>query len=335
MISIDNIYSNELIKYFSKKVYDTNEILKEENKKEKDKKYKDINSNIKNFLIDLSFEKNGKIALGTLMSKYENNTKIIEDFFTKLETKFSSKDLDVRDVFLKSNDKTPCDYNTKNIKEKVVCIKKFILNKYNNMYKNLRNKHGKKLIEIGGLHICPYCSRNYIGVIESIDGSKSITPDLDHFYPKSRYPFLGITISNFVPSCLFCNQRAKSDEDFYKNSAYPPNKIFNDIEFDFDVYLNKIYIKNYANLIKIDGYKILLDTFLIQETYATHSEILKSIVNKTQKYKKSKIDDISKYTVGLSSTDIKKIVFYEYEFMNKKKELLYKMKKDLYRAIVK
>ena len=286
MIFIDKVYENKLIEYFSKDIYNSNDILEEKNKADKDKKYKNINSNIKNFLLDLSFEENGKMARSTLMSKYENNTKIIEDFFTKLEIKFSLKgNKSAREIFLDTNDKTSCNYNTDDIEKQVVCIKKFILSKYSNMYKNLRKMHGKKLIEIGDLHICPYCSRNYIGVIES--NLKSITPDLDHFYPKSRYPFLGVTISNFVPSCLFCNQRAKNDKDFYKNSAYPPNKIFNDIEFDFDVYLNKIYIKNYADLIKIDGYQTLLDTFLIQETYATHTEILKNIVNKTQKYNQS------------------------------------------------
>ena len=101
------------------------------------------------------------------------------------------------------------------------------------------------------------------------------------------------------------------------------------------MYLNKIYIKNYKQLITTPGYKTILDTFLIQETYATHTEILKTIVSKTVKYRKSKIEDIAKHTVGLSISDIKKIVFYEYEFMNKKKELLYKMKKDFYETIVK
>ena len=78
-----------------------------------------------------------------------------------------------------------------------------------------------------------------------------------------------------------------------------------------------------------------LDTFLIQELYAGHTEILKNIIDKNRKYRKSKIEDIVKHTVGLSSFDVKKIVFYEYEFMNKKKELLYKLKKDLYKNIVK
>ena len=76
-------------------------------------------------------------------------------------------------------------------------------------------------------------------------GKRAITPDLDHFYPKSKYPFLAVTLSNLIPSCLFCNQRAKNATDFYKTSIYPPNKIFDDIKFDFDPYSGKIFIENY------------------------------------------------------------------------------------------
>jgi len=326
MLKTDKKYQAELFKYFDKKAYNTYEILKT-------KSYINLDEKIKSFLSYLPFEENGKINLSTLLSTYTNNSSIIENFFKKLTAYFG---VNSRKIFIETTKET--DNKKKFIESKadiqVQIIKKFLLNKYSNMYKNLRNMHGQKLIEESDLHICPYCYRSYIGVVETEDGSKSITPDLDHFYPKSRYPFLAVTLSNLVPSCLFCNQRAKNDADFYKTSIYPPNEIFDEIEFDFDVYLNKIFIKNYDKLTSNIKYKTHLETFLIQETYATHTEILKNIINKNQKYRKSKIDDIAKHTVGLSSFDIKKMVFYEYEFMNKRKELLYKLKKDLYKSIV-
>lgn len=328
MITVDKTYQVELLKYFSKKDYDTKEKLEE----------LDCNSlsiDVRTFLLDLTFENNGLLNRNVLFSENSNNTKIIEDFFEKLINKFG---INSRDIFIntqKIKGSIQCDYSSLNNDEQVKCIKKFILEKYENMYTNMRNIHGKELIKSSDISICPYCYRSYIGVIEEEDGKRAITPDLDHFYPKSKYPFLAVTLSNLIPSCLFCNQRAKNATDFYKTSIYPPNKIFDDIKFDFDPYSGKIFIENYYNLISKIEYKTHLDTFLIQEVYASHKEILDNLLSKITKYRSSKINDIAKYTAGLTISEIKNIVFYEYEFMNNKKELLYKLKKDLYEKIVK
>jgi len=327
MLKISKKYQDEILIYFQKPTYCT------------EKKLDDVAfgfSNIpdrtKVFLKQLPFEKDYKISNDTFISYYENNEKIIEDFFNLLEVDFGNTS---RDVFIKTSKDETVNKTLNTDEEQVKVIKQFLLKKYSNMYKNFRTTHGKRVIEETGSNICPYCYRSYIKVVDEEKGPKSITPDIDHFYPKSRYPFLAVTLSNLVPSCLFCNQRAKNDEDFYKASIYPPHKIFDDIEFDYDVYLNKIYIKNYKKLISNKKYKMHLDTFLIQETYATHTEILKNIINKHKKYKQSKIQDLAKHTIGLSTSEIKKTVFYEYEFMNKRRELLYKLKKDLYEKIVK
>lgn len=322
MIKINKEYQNTLLKYFKKDIYDTKKILE-------NPKYNLIHSDIKIFLESLDFEKDGCVSNDLYLSSHENNSLMIEKFFEDLQSRLISN---AEDIFLKTTGEYNCDFTSNDKEEQVRCIKVFLQNKYDNLYNNFRKTHGKRLLEFSELHICPYCYRSYINIIES--ENKSLTPDLDHFYPKSRYPFLAVTLSNLVPSCLVCNERAKGSTDFYKNSVYPPSKIFDRIEFDYDVYLNKIFIKNYAKLIKDGRYKTLLDTFLIQETYATHIEVLKGIINKYRKYTNSKIEDISKYTVGLSISSIRSTVFYEYEFLNKKTELLYKLKKDLYSKIV-
>ncbi|MDD2829893.1 MAG: hypothetical protein PHW18_10000 [Sulfuricurvum sp.] len=324
MITIDAQYQNKLVEYFHKNDYDSIQILN-------DPSYNTMLQTTKDFLLNLSFEENGKIKPDVLFSEQSNNASTIETFFTSLINQFGNQS---RDIFIMTPENIDCNHSLMNIDEQVKCIKKFIINKYSKMYQNMRSVHGKKLIQSSNLFVCPYCHRSYIGVIESQDGSRNITPDLDHFYPKSRYPFLAVTLSNLIPSCLFCNQRSKKNIDFYKSSIYPPQTIFDKIEFDFDPYTHKIYINNYADLITNTAYKTHLETFLIQEIYASHTEVLSTILEKNQKYRQSKIEDIAEYTIGLSTSDIKKLVFYEYEFMDKKKELLYKLKKDLYNSIV-
>jgi hypothetical protein len=327
MLNISKEYKTELLKYFQKDTYCTE-------KKLSDLTYgfSKIPHRTKSFLKNLTFEENFKLSSNTLFSSHENNKHIIENFFLSLEAIYGT---DSRDIFLTTNKGEKVNHELDTDQEQVKVIKQFLLKKYSNMYKNFRGLHGKRVIEQTGENICPYCYRSYVNVSESEDGTKAVTPDLDHFFPKSRYPFLSVTLSNLIPSCLFCNQRAKNDEDFYKASIYPPQKIFDNIEFDYDIYLNKIYIKNYKDLISNPAYAMHLKTFLIQETYATHTEILKNIINKYRKYRQSKIEDLIKHTIGLSAFETKKIVFYEYEFMNKKRELMFKLKKDLYKKIVK
>ncbi len=196
MINIDKTNQDKLVEYFNKDIYNTNEILKAT-------QYTYLCPNVKDFIENLIFEENGILKQDVLFSENLNNTKIIEDFFTSLTNKFG---VNSRDVFIntqKINGSIQCDYSSHDSNEQIKCIKKFILEKYEKMYTNLRNTYGKELIKSSDISICPYCYRSYIGVIEEEYGKRTITPDLDHFYPKSKYPFLSVTLSNLVPSCLF------------------------------------------------------------------------------------------------------------------------------------
>ena len=64
---------------------------------------------------------------------------------------------------------------------------------YKKLYKEGKwSRH--KLLSLMGIEVCPYCQRNYISSY-----GKKTTADLDHFYPKSLYPFLAFS-STFLHS---------------------------------------------------------------------------------------------------------------------------------------
>lgn len=63
------------------------------------------------------------------------------------------------------------------------------------------------------LKVCPYCNRNYIAPIYS-EHSGRLRADLDHFYGKSKFPYLSMSIYNLVPSCKFCNSSLKGEQEF-------------------------------------------------------------------------------------------------------------------------
>lgn len=56
---------------------------------------------------------------------------------------------------------------------------------------------------------CPYCNRNYI---YTLTNKGKIKPEIDHFFPKSKYPYFGISFFNLIPSCQTCNGKSAKGE---------------------------------------------------------------------------------------------------------------------------
>ena len=92
-----------------------------------------------------------------------------------------------------------------------------------------------KLLSLIGIEVCPYCQRNYISSYD-----KKTTADLDHFYPKSLYPFLALSLYNFIPSCQVCNSRFKGYKD-KGVSVYPYKESFDELGVKFKTSKEVIY----------------------------------------------------------------------------------------------
>ena len=97
---------------------------------------------------------------------------------------------------------------------------------YNKLYKK-ENWNRHELLSLIGIEVCPYCQRNYISSY-----GKKTTADLDHFYPKSLYPFLALSLYNFIPSCQICNSRFKGNKDA-RDSLYLYDEGFDELGIKF------------------------------------------------------------------------------------------------------
>lgn len=71
-------------------------------------------------------------------------------------------------------------------------------------------------------HVCPFCG------CEFFDAPTSRREDLDHYLPRSRYPFAAANLRNLVPMGAKCNSRYKlaqdirCDENGNQRSAFDP-----------------------------------------------------------------------------------------------------------------
>lgn len=94
---------------------------------------------------------------------------------------------------------------------------KEIQKEFEHIYTNFSNrKFGYQWAEKLGITVCPYCNRSYIFTVKKDGRNGKARPQYDHFFPKSIYPYLAVSIYNLIPSCAVCNG-GKSNVDSFKD----------------------------------------------------------------------------------------------------------------------
>jgi 5-methylcytosine-specific restriction endonuclease McrA len=166
-----------------------------------------------------------------------------------------------------------------------------------NTYENFSKDWNNKIVDVVGTRTCLYCNREYI--INYTDKTETkTTAELDHFYPRSLYPFLSISFFNLIPSCKICNSKLKGDYDTFKYKIlYPHIQNLNDnMQFkltiirsgfinnknDFDINLD---VKNNEAL---NSKKL----FRLETLYQEHKDIVLELIQKREIYPDSYIDDL-------------------------------------------
>ncbi|OBY73714.1 hypothetical protein [Acinetobacter gyllenbergii] len=103
-------------------------------------------------------------------------------------------------------------------------------------YNAMSQVFGREITNNMDLDVCLYCNNEDIETI-NIEGAET-RPDLDHFFPKSKFPFLALTLSNLIPAGNRCNQKYKKATSML-GYTHPfidginENKLFN-INYIFD-----------------------------------------------------------------------------------------------------
>ncbi|MBY7025164.1 MULTISPECIES: hypothetical protein [Clostridium] len=102
------------------------------------------------------------------------------------------------------------------------------------------------------IEICPYCD---------IDTTISVSNnEVEHFLPKSKFPFLSMNAYNLIPSCHTCNKKPEGKgTDVYMPIYSPYNMQIGDkLKFENDIVKRKIelstddsLIENYLKLLNL------------------------------------------------------------------------------------
>lgn len=154
----------------------------------------------------------------------------------------------------------------------------------------------EELMDDLGLTVCPYCNRNFVKSIkvkQNVRGKDVyVKGQLDHFYPRSLYPYLAICKHNLVPSCPSCNGASgKHDENTRTKGVVNPYTLTNSNGMKFKMTIARkgfSDLKSCAKSISIDvdctanpALANNEDIFHLKKLYATHTDYAAEVYYKT------------------------------------------------------
>lgn len=159
------------------------------------------------------------------------------------------------------------------------------------------------LMNLLDIKVCPYCNRNFIF---NTDKKGKRTCDIDHFFPKKKFPFLAVSFFNLIPSCKSCNQLKLdkwniSKETFLIN-PYDDRHEFK-AKFKFDISDSHFYHNSNSINIKLSGEqdkrtKNQISAFHIDKSYSNHKDYVLELIQKKYIYNESYLDELYKKYEG-------------------------------------
>lgn len=188
-----------------------------------------------------------------------------------------------------------------------------------------------------GIRVCPYCNRQYITPIYSRKNTNKpghfLRADLDHFYPKGKYPYLSMSLYNLVPSCKFCNSSLKGIKEFDFNDVNPYEDSFGD-HFDFKYLISEKRIK--VDMINEARIKNYLSFFQIEALNSYHTNVAEDMIEKAKMYPDSYVENLYqsyKSKVG-NKQQLRELIFGITEDKAQiNDEVLAKLKQDIARQL--
>ena len=196
------------------------------------------------------------------------------------------------------------------------------------------------------IRTCVYCNAQYAVTARKV-GKRSIRYEaffeLDHFYPKSIYPFLCTNFYNLQPSCSSCNKHKEQNPSLFNLYTNDINETLN--PFQFSIPHDKVvleYLKsNTAEALEIcfdaPGNNLLRENhekcFHITPLYSAFKDVTEEIIWKRKAWDKTYMKMMKNQYNGMTITPSlqKRIIF---GFLENETDIhlrpLTKLQQDLY-----
>ena len=202
--------------------------------------------------------------------------------------------------------------------------------------KNWNSHELCKALDVG---ICPYCNRQYIYTVQK-QGEDSLlaTAQLDHFFPKDKYPLISFSFYNLIPSCYSCNH-TKGDNT--RRTIYPYEE-----EFGKDGTFALVDIENGKKIAELDTskdlgvkikaqgnlkYKVIAsdEVFQLTPLYNKHQTEISDFIERFKHLSGIKINEVIDLSLIKTKKEAENIILGKPLVLKERTYLFQKLKKDL------
>lgn len=160
------------------------------------------------------------------------------------------------------------------------------------------------LVQQTGLTVCPYCNRDYINCrSEKLAGAQ-----LDHFYPRSKYPIFSVCLYNLVPACGNCNRIKHDDMQEFASPFDEEIDWEHGVRFSYEpLDLNRKKIVIHAK----GPIEQNIQKMHIEAAYQIHEMEVNELLDKVEKYSQTQLEEYRQVfaKAGLSEQELKQMVF--------------------------
>lgn len=182
-----------------------------------------------------------------------------------------------------------------------------------------------------GIEVCPYCEEEYLDVLKKPDGATVRTLEIDHFYPKGKFPALALCFYNLVPSGQNCNGLKK--QAMLGMSPYEQ-------DIESHTWLNPdIPVGSNMENVSVDdctihfhprgGMRENVETLLLEQRYEKYKSIAHRYLLLMQQYNDAKVEEMVRSGYFPSADAAYRILYGEPLADDNRQKLLQKLKRDM------
>lgn len=183
-------------------------------------------------------------------------------------------------------------------------------------YDAVRKREFLPYVKNLGIKTCVYCNAQYAVTTTPGNGGFA-TYELDHYYPKSKYPFLCTSFFNLQPSCARCNGAKSKNDALFSIYTYDKDDLY-----PFVFCLDRKSIARYMMSHDSDKLDIKLNTtnqntknldllknhnklFQIDNLYTEYRDVAEEVVWKAKIYNSAYRNQLSNSFTQLFPYDLK------------------------------
>ncbi len=252
-------------------------------------------------------------------SKYVQYLTDIKDHLEEIIKMHPSED----NVLMKTFEAYDCDMGWNKWKSSTDTFAKRIHEEALN-YKKIRSDVFPRYVQKLNIKTCVYCNTQYALTTGDEEGGElSAYYELDHAWPKSKYPYLAISFFNLQPCCGPCNKRKSNSGEPYSIYVEQPTDANSTVHFS----INNESLANYILEHKADELKIdievgdktldgLYDRIGVRKMYAKLNDEAEDMVWKAKIYSPSYFQQLADVYKGIpinSRTGLSRLLYGIYD----------------------